>query len=227
MKPAKFFILVVSICFSFIATGQKNDKPLTITGKVYNKDKEPVAGAAFYVDNFKTNFTSKSNGSYKITVSASSVNLEVQSPMYGSEKKQINGQTKIDFVLQESPFDKALSPADTMKKPGTENPAELAAKHKPKKVNAYNNIYQMIQAEVSGVIVSGRSIQIQQGHSFYGSGTPLFVVNGVIVSSIDNLNPLEVKSIKVLKGNETTIYGQQGTNGVLSITLVNGSEREK
>jgi TonB-dependent starch-binding outer membrane protein SusC len=72
--------------------------------------------------------------------------------------------------------------------------------------------------------VSGRSIQIQQGHSFYGSSTPLFVVNGVIVTSIDNINPVEVKSIKVIKGTAAAIYGVQGTNGVLSITLKNGTE---
>ena len=94
-------------------------------------------------------------------------------------------------------------------------------------MNSYNDIYQMIRAEVPGVVVNGRSIVIQQGHSFFGSSTPLFVINGVIVTSIDNVNPLEVKSIKVLKGSAAAIYGQQGTNGVITITLKNGTEQEK
>ena len=83
----------------------------------------------------------------------------------------------------------------------------------------------MIRGEVSGVIVSGRSIQVQQGHSFIGSSTPLFVVNGVIVQTIDNINPVEVKSITVLKGSAASIYGVNGTNGVISITLKNGTEK--
>ena len=57
------------------------------------------------------------------------------------------------------------------------------------------------------MIVSGRSVQIQQGHSFFGSSTPLFTVNGVIVHSIDNVNPVEVKSIKVLKGSQLQFMG--------------------
>jgi TonB-dependent SusC/RagA subfamily outer membrane receptor len=72
-----------------------------------------------------------------------------------------------------------------------------------------------------------RSIQIQQGHSFFGSSEPLFLVNGVIVNSIDNINPLEVKSISVLKGSSAAIYGERGSNGVLSITLIDGSEKER
>jgi TonB-dependent SusC/RagA subfamily outer membrane receptor len=48
----------------------------------------------------------------------------------------------------------------------------------------------------------------------------------VIVNSIDEVNPLEVKSIKVLKGSEAAIYGVRGSNGVISIALKNGTEKE-
>jgi len=85
----------------------------------------------------------------------------------------------------------------------------------------------MIRGEVSGVVVSGRSVKIQQGKSFFGSSDPLYVINGVIVQSIDNVNPVEVKSISVLTGSQAAIYGVRGANGVISITLLNGSEREK
>ena len=94
-------------------------------------------------------------------------------------------------------------------------------------MNTYNNIYEMIRCEVNGVTVSGRNIQIQQAHSFFGGSTPLFVVNGVIVPSIDNVNPMEVKSIALLKGSSASIYGVNGSNGVICITLKNGSESDK
>jgi TonB-dependent SusC/RagA subfamily outer membrane receptor len=85
----------------------------------------------------------------------------------------------------------------------------------------------MIRGEVSGVVVSGKNIQIRQGHSFFGSSEPLFTVNGVIVNSIDNVNPLDVKSIAVLNGSAAAIYGVRGANGVISITIINVSEKEK
>ena len=105
--------------------------------------------------------------------------------------------------------------------------SKVSPKPKARKMNTYNDIYQMIRCEVPGVTVSGRNITLQQGHSFLGSSAPLFVVNGVIVQTIDNINPVEVKSIGLLKGTAAAIYGLNGSNGVISITLKNGSEKEE
>jgi TonB-dependent SusC/RagA subfamily outer membrane receptor len=50
------------------------------------------------------------------------------------------------------------------------------------------------------------------------STQPLFVVDDVIVNSIDNILPAMVKSIEVLKGSGAAIYGSRGANGVILIT---------
>jgi TonB-dependent SusC/RagA subfamily outer membrane receptor len=229
MKQKILFLIIAVICLSQIAPAQKkkSDKPVTITGKVFSPDKKPVEGAVFYIDNFKTNFKSQSNGSYKIKVSPSALNLEVRSSVYGSCETLINNQTSINFTLNGIVEDEYSDPGDTAKVISLTNTPDKPAKTKTKKMNTYNDIYQMIRGEVSGVVVSGRSLQIQQDHSFFGGGDPLLVVNGVIVSSIDNINPVEVRSINVLKGSSAAIYGVRGSNGVISITLINGSEKEK
>jgi TonB-dependent SusC/RagA subfamily outer membrane receptor len=46
---------------------------------------------------------------------------------------------------------------------------------------------------------------------------PLFVVDGVIVSSIDYISPNNVKSVSVLKDAAASIYGAQGSSGVIVI----------
>jgi len=94
-----------------------------------------------------------------------------------------------------------------------------------KKMNTYTDIYQMIRNEVPGVVVSGKSIVVQGPNSFFGSSQPLFVVNGVRVYNIDYLNPVEVKSIKLLKGSSANIYGNEGANGVIVIDLHGTSDK--
>jgi TonB-dependent SusC/RagA subfamily outer membrane receptor len=231
MKCNKIFTIIVTICLMQSASGQntdkKSDKMITITGKVMNMDHKPVEGAVFYIDNIRTIFKSKNNGSYKIKVSPSALSLEVRSPEYGSDKILINNQTTINFTLNGIADNQALKPGDKENEKGIPDSAIKPAKPKAKKMNTYTDIFQMIRGEVSGVVVSGRSVQIQQGHSFFGSSDPLFVVNGIIVSSIDNINPVEVKSITVLKGSSAAIYGVRGANGVISITLINGPEKGK
>ena len=225
MKCFKLLTLFAAICLTQISNGQgpdkKSDKPVTISGKVLTSDQAPVSGAIFYIDNVKTGYITKSDGSFKIKVSPLAVKLKVVSSEFGSAETIIEGQTRINFTLKGF--------AGEAGNQGGNNPDANNTGERPKgrKMNTYNDIYQMIRGEVSGVVVSGRSVQIQQGHSFFGSSTPLFVINGVIVTSIDNVNPLEVKSIKVLKGSQAAIYGVRGSNGVISIDLINGSEKEK
>jgi TonB-dependent SusC/RagA subfamily outer membrane receptor len=226
MKWNKIIVLILVLCLSQFTFGQNegkgSDKPITIKGKVLNQNQDPVPDAVFYIDNIQTNNITKEDGSYKIKVSSSAINLEVRSLQYGTLETPINGQTNINFTLNATD-ENGLSLTDTSVVTVSYNKTTGS---KGKKMNTYNDIYQMLRGEVSGVVVSGRSVQIQQGHSFFGSGTPLFVLNGVKVNSIDDVNPLEVKSIRVLKGSEAAIYGLDGSNGVISITLKNGTEYE-
>lgn len=229
MKWNKPFVLVLLICVSVVTFGQKankgSDKPVTITGKVVNQANAPVIGAVLYIDNMKTSFVTKDDGTYKIKVNPSTVTLEVRSSLYGNSQATINGQTTINFTLGEA-ADTSIARNEALKIKGKE-PEEKRANPRSRKMNTYNDIYQMIRGEVNGVTVSGRSVSIQQGHSFIGGGEPLYVVNGVIVNTIDNINPVEVKSIKALKGSQAAIYGVRGSNGVISITLKNGAEKEE
>jgi TonB-dependent SusC/RagA subfamily outer membrane receptor len=228
MNRSKIILLSVALCFYQLSPGQKvekgSDKLIKISGKVTNRNNDPVAGAVLYIDNLKTNSITDNKGSYKIKVSPSAVNLEVRSSQYRNSVISINGQTAINFTLNEI-NDKASLPLEKAKGKTAGKRDSTSSGSKGKIMNTYNDIYQMIRAEVPGVIVSGRSIQIRQGHSFMGSSSPLFVIDGVIVPNFDNVNPVEVKSITVLKGSEASIYGLNGSNGVIKITLKNYLEK--
>jgi TonB-dependent starch-binding outer membrane protein SusC len=230
MKAKKYFFLICLLCLSISAAGQdatsKSDKKSSITGKVITKDRKAVEGAVIYIDDISTGKKSKKDGSFKIKAGSSANKIKAKSSEYGSCEKEINSQNNIELILDGIAVDLSVRAADNFNKEKAQDSIKKLNKTKPKKIVTYNNIYQMIRAEVPGVIISGRSIQIQQGHSFLGSSEPLLVVNGVIVNSIDNINPVEVKSINVLKGTAASIYGLQGSNGVLSITLKNGTERD-
>ncbi len=61
-----------------------------------------------------------------------------------------------------------------------------------------------------------------------GTGDPLYVVNGVIVSSISNISQDDIESINILKGAESTaLYGSRGADGVIIITTKNGAKKKE
>lgn len=87
-------------------------------------------------------------------------------------------------------------------------------------VQTYRDIYEMIQGKCSGVQVEGQKITIRGISTIYAGTDPLFIVDGAAQSSIDWINPQDVKSIDVLKdAGATSIYGSRAANGVIIINL--------
>ena len=97
----------------------------------------------------------------------------------------------------------------------------------------------LLQGKVAGLNIikttsdptsTGYNIQIR-GFSTLdkGAGTsPLFIVDGVPVSNIDNISSDEIASMDVLKdGSAAAIYGTRGTNGVIIITTKRGENFEE
>jgi hypothetical protein len=223
MKLRVLIFVFALASFASVAFSQKNDaktkNKITIWGTVTDMNKNPMAGVEIFIDSARTNFTSDDEGRFKIVVSPEAIGILVLSPGRGFGTADIHGQATINVTINRKIDDIPAFVHNNGTKKGSKTPA------KPKKINTYTDIYQMIRQEVPGVLVSGRSIVVQGPNSFFGSSQPLFVVNGAIVRSIDDINPVEVKSIELLKGSYASKYGVEGANGVISITLIKGSDK--
>ena len=99
--------------------------------------------------------------------------------------------------------------------------------------NPVATVAEALQGQLPGVNVisqDGRpggtmSIRVRGGGSITQSNEPLFVVDGVQVSSIDDISADNIESIDVLKdAASTAIYGARGANGVILITTKGGQE---
>lgn len=87
-------------------------------------------------------------------------------------------------------------------------------------------VSEALQGSIAGVSVTrtsgapgaGSSILIR-GVTTIGTNSPLIIVDGVPVTTIDNVNPNDVESISVLKdAASAAIYGSRGAAGVVLIT---------
>lgn len=222
MKRCIFIIAATVICLPLTLTGQKSEKDskkkITISGTIKGTDNKPVPGAQIYIDSLNSGTVSDDFGKYKIKVNSDARKIIASSPDHGYSQADINSPV-IDLTLNGDIKNMAVFLAKNTRL----SPPPKAVR--AKKINTYTDIYQMIRQEVPGVVVSGKSIVVQQQNSFFGSSQPLFVVNGVRVNSIDYISPTEVKSIQLLKGSYANIYGNEGANGVISITLISGKDK--
>jgi TonB-dependent starch-binding outer membrane protein SusC len=68
-------------------------------------------------------------------------------------------------------------------------------------------------------------IRVRGGGSITGDNSPLFIVDGFPVESINDISPADIESIDVLKdASSTAIYGSRGANGVIIVTTKRGKE---
>ena len=236
MKTKLFFCLLLLLSFQVgISYSQKSLKKITVSGYVKDGTDTPVANAIIIVDGEKTAFFTNDKGFYKARINQGSSSIGVLTQTSGKVEEPINGRGRIDFRFEGSvpiqvtgkadPEDEAVDMGlRTAKKKSLTSPVDVVDGTKSKYAS-YSNIYDMIKNEVPGVMVSGNSIRIRTATSINASNEPLFVVDGVPVNTIDNIVPQMVKSIQVLKGSSAAIYGMRGSNGVIVISLLKGSDK--
>ena len=232
----RIIICLIIAAFSFSSGySQKPGKKITISGYVLDGTRTPISGAIVMIDGKSTDKYTDEKGFYQIKVKSGSVRIGILTVANGFVEETIDGRTSINFELRGSVMnqpDMAVKPGDeainvgygtVKKKDMTTNVNKIDASNP--KYASYRNIYEMIKGEVPGVQVTGTSIKIQ-GVSSMNSGTePLFVVDGVVVSSISDIQPAIVKSIEILKGSSASIYGSRGANGVILINLISAGGR--
>ncbi len=218
-----------------ISSGQKTGRKITITGKVVDGTYASVSRAIILIDGEKTGYLTNGDGFYKIKVKKENTKIGVFTSTNGMIEEVLDGRNVINFKftgsVPEQYNDKSsvdnevvdIGYRNAKKKTLTSPVGEI--KGTKSKYASYNNIYEMIRGEVPGVVVNGTSIMIRSTNTAYGNTEPLFVVDGVPVNTIDNIDPLMVRSISILKGSSAAIYGSRGSNGVIIINLLRGTDK--
>jgi len=235
MRFKALSLLIILIVLPGFTYGQRANRKITVTGRVTDSDRKPVAGAVIFIDKVKTEIVTDDQGYYRIRVSPDAKEILVFTLLSGAAEEAINGRSTIDFILTGKSADTAEKPVITGNQSGMTgkeapirkdiNPDLVEYDQKSATTATYQSVYDMIRGRFPGVEVSGKSIKIMGSSSLNVSTEPLYVVDGVIVNSIEDISPQSVKSIGVLKGPDATVYGNRGSNGVIVITRISGKDR--
>lgn len=236
MRAKLILLVLAALVAGTQAQGQKKSRKVVISGIVTFDNKSKVAGAMILADRINTNVVSDSLGRFEIEVKRGVRRVGAFTYEFGSAEVDVKEIKTVNIALNGTFAIKDFIPGKTddeetvnigystvKKKNMTTSVGRIDATED--RYSAYTNIYELLSNQVPGVQVTGRTIRIRGVTSINASNDPLLVVNGMVVASIDDINPREVKSISVLKGSEAAIYGSRGATGVILIDL-KGSERK-
>lgn len=216
----------------------------TVTGTVSDANGNPVPNASVVVQGSSVGTTTKTDGTYSITIPANARVLVVSSIGLANQEINIGNKAVINASLQST--DKSLSEVVVVgygtqqKKAFTGSSAKVDAKEFANLMSP--SVDKQLAGRAPGVQVtnSGGSIntpariRIRGIASITGNNDPLVVVDGLPVLNTDaagvghsntlgDINTNDIESIDVLKdGSATAIYGSRAAAGVILITTKKG-----
>lgn len=207
----------------------------TVTGTVTDVSGEPIIGANIRIKGTTTGTITDIDGNFSIKAEPQSV-IEVSYIGYLTQETVINNQKSIRFLLKEDT--KTLDEVVVIGY-GVQKKADLTgsvANINTEKLNTQSNanIGQALQGKIAGVDIvsqggapgSGTRIMVR-GIGTLNNASPLYIVDGMYMNSIDHINPNDIASIDLLKdASSAAIYGSRAANGVIIVTTKEGSNTE-
>lgn len=202
MIMKKYILILLGVLF-FSSSMNSQEKKITI--KVIDVNNKPVAGAIILFDFEKQKIWTNSNGVFMTKLKSEPKEISAFHPNIGIEKTKYNGENNVIIMIKErNDFNQLVN----------------SPKQKITDSDQFNTIYDYLRGKTPGVhIASDNTIRIRGYNSVNGNMTPLFIINGIDVSQemFDGIRPNDIKSVNVLKGPETAIYGIRGANGVIIV----------
>ena len=220
---------------------------LTVTGSVTDPEGYPLEGATVLVKGTANGIVTNSEGRFEFNVPVNSI-LVASYLGYLSQEKPVGGEHTLNFILSEDSAyldDVIVVAYGTMSRSDfTGSAAQISGDDIAQ--SSAESIDKGLIGKISGVRIasdngdpgSAGSVQIRGVSSISAGTSPLYVVDGVVMSSstaddlnvgyksmgvLNTLNPEDIESITVLKdAAAASLYGSRAANGVILITTKKG-----
>lgn len=230
----KLFVVIVLYAFSHVAFAQQT----AVTGKVIDQAGEEIPGVSVVLKGTTTGTITDVSGNYSLNVSGNDAVLVFSFIGLETQELVVAGQTVIDITMASSSIglDEVVAIGyGTAKKSDLTGAIATVETKDFAKIPATSPL-QVLQGRASGIQITsnsgmpgaGSSVLVRGAQSIAGSSSPIYVVDGVITTSIDNINPNNIKSVSVLKdASAAAIYGARAANGVILVSTKRGKGASK
>ena len=247
-----FRIIILSVLTPLIAFSQSN----LVTGTVNDESGLPLPGVTVQVkDSDNLGAVTNFDGVFTIAIpSGAKQSLVLSYVGYATEEVDVSEQPTFSLNMQVDTDELeevvVIGYGTVLKKDISGSISSVSVNDEV--ATQSNSVDQLLQGRASGVQViqnsaapgSGISVKIRGTSSLRGNNEPLYVIDGIIISSagedvlpvgtgntgqqtqngLNGINPRDIESIQVLKdASATAIYGSRGANGVVLITTKKGT----
>jgi len=227
------FILSLIVCANALAFSQSGTK--NVQGQIKD-DGGILPNATIKVKGTTVGTVSDGDGNYQIQLPADSDTLLFSFLGYKTQEIAVGNQTIINvtMIIESTELEEMVVVGYGVQSKKVTTGAIESVSADEIVATPILRAELALQGRTPGVQVTNLSGQPGEaptvrirGTGTTGNSNPLYVVDGLVVTNIDYLNPGDIESMDVLKdAASAAIYGARAANGVVLITTKSGTEGE-
>lgn len=228
------FAVVFLLCL--LTSNRMNAQSVILEGTVRDAAGLTLPGVNVLEKGTKNGVSTDFDGHYKIKLSNPKTAILTYSFIgFKTKETAVAGKTKLDIVLTEDSNELnevIVVGYGTVKKSDLTGSVASMSGNDLKKVPV-SNVAEALTGRIAGVQVTSSEgspdaeikIRVRGGGSLTQDASPLIIVDGFPVNSMNDIAASNVESMTVLKdASSTAIYGSRGANGVIIITTKTGKD---
>ena len=238
MKRLSLWLLFFAVLGIQLALAQT----YKVKGNVVSKsDNEPLIGVSILQKGTTNGVVTDIDGNYELQIQGGEATLVFSYIGLQTQELKVNARTGVLNVAMEDDshlMDDVVVVAYGVRKKGTIAGSVSTVKNDKLENVPAPSFDQALQGQTTGLSVISNSgepskaatFQIRGTNSINSGTAPLFILDGVPISSSDfnTISPSDIESISVLKdASSTSIYGARAANGVVVITTKRGLSMDK
>lgn len=222
---ASILSLLLFLLCGVTATAQNRE----ISGTVLDETGQPAIGATVVVKGTNSMTITGLDGQFRLSVPEDAGQLEISYVGYETAKLVLNtGKSVYNVKLKvaDLALDEVVVIGYGTAKKGNVTGSIATLKGEKVADRQNENVLSSLQGQLAGVEITTNSgapggeleVHIRGAASINASDQPLYVVDGIPVDDLNDLNADDIESIDVLKdASSSAIYGSRGANGVILI----------
>lgn len=227
---AVLVLLIVMVSGAFAQTR-------TVTGTVKDDKGNALIGVSVKLKGSSTGAVTTNAGFYSVNINDANAVLVFSYVGFNTQEKPVGQAREINIILADqanSLNDVVIVGYGTQKKVNVIG-AVSAIGPKDLQDRPLANVSSALAGLAPGTYIhqssgqpgsDGASILIR-GQGTLNSTTPLYVVDGILTPTINDINPIDIESISILKdAASASIYGSRAANGVILVTTKPGSKKK-
>lgn len=225
-------LAVVLALFSAAVAGAQGR--FTVTGKVSDASGKPMVGVTIIEQGTINGTTTGLDGTYSLVVKDDRSVLQFSSLGYTSQSVTVGSKNEIDVSLSEDAINMSEVVVTGYGRTVTKDKLTAAISKVSSDVlekGVRSNALTALAGTVTGVRIASTtgqpgaapSIVIRGGAALDGTGSPLYVIDGVQREDMNDINANDIESIEILKdAAATALYGARANAGVVLVTTKRG-----